>query len=419
MYFIVTHKHFVDKAVFKCYSQTEYAVFRFLRGEIMNKMSLSARCSAMFALYYRVFYPAFIMFSSYMVLSGFEADFVARMMTLYGAALIVAKPFFAAFNDKGHCRAIVFSLGAVLLFGTAFFFGSRQKTVFHAVVYAVAVSAVSCVIVETIDSWTLKLSAVYPEIEYGKVRACGSLSFAFIGLIFGTALSKFGLIAAPVAIVIFLFGFLLFAASLPDPKVESTEEKTSFFEGIKEILTDRKILRFIVFYRIGASLIDMTDIYIGVTILEKGGTTAYTGLHDFLKALIEFFVMFAVAKLISRHGTLKIMCIGMVGIFIKTAARALAPTPSLVVATCVTQAISFPLIVGSKMEYIKTNAPKGHIALVVSAVGIAYSLVNTLIINPLMALLIPQMKTRGAMLVMSVFGLVAAIGLWATQREKA
>ena len=56
--------------------------FSAFRGEIMNKMSLSARCSAMFALYYRVFYPAFIMFSSYMVLSGFEADFVAKMMTL-------------------------------------------------------------------------------------------------------------------------------------------------------------------------------------------------------------------------------------------------------------------------------------------------------------------------------------------------
>jgi len=380
-----------------------------------NKINLSAKCAMLTASYYLLIYPTIIMFSSYMVLSGFSTTKVSLLLSIFGALTICVKPIAANIIDKSHCHILAYSMIISIAIGCFVFFGAENKTMVHALIYVLMVSTASSILMEQVDSWVLKLSVTYPEIDYAKQRSSGSFSFALIGLVFGSLIAKLGIQITPYIVIVILAFFGLFCAMLPEPEAGSTK-KTSW-KDIKSLFTNKYLMWFIILYALGASVIDITDNYIGVMILEKGGTTAYTGLHDFLKAMIEFFVMFRCSKLLEKYGAQRIMIIGMFGLFIKAISASLMPTAALVVATCITQAFSFPLVIPARMEILKETVPANQLAMSISISAVITSLVVTFISNPLIGALVPSIGTSMSVCVVCCTALISAFGIMFLKKE--
>lgn len=382
-----------------------------------EKIKMTTRCSLLTASYYLLIYPTIIMFSSYMVLSGFDTTTVSILLSIFGIVTIAVKPLAATLIDKSRCHLLAYSMILSIAIGVFIFFLTEQKSFIHAFIYVLMVSTASSVLMEQVDSWVLKLSITYPEIDYAKQRSSGSFSFAMIGLVFGNLIAKVGIQITPYIVlgILFLFGWACYL--LPEPEKGQVQKRSSFTD-VKELLQNRQLVLFIIFYALGASVIDITDNYLGVIIIEKGGNPGYTGLHDFLKAMIEFFVMFGCGKLIKRFGAKKIMVFGMFGLFIKAASAAFMPTAALVVCTCICQAFSFPLVIPARMEILKQNV-KGHqLAMSISLSAVVTSLVVTFVSNPLIGFLVKKTSTSMAMMMVCFTAVISAVGIMLIKMQK-
>lgn len=375
-------------------------------------MNNTTKCSMLFASFYFLIYPTIIMFSSYMILSGFNSSQVALMLSVLGVVSIITKPLFATLIDNGYCRKTSICLCILMALGVTVFFYTKEKTIFHAVIYVVLVSALSSGLMELIDSWTTKLALEDTSIDYAQCRSIGSLSFAFVSISYGYLLTRFGLAIAPIVTYILLLFVAISALQLPDPAKPTIKENKNLINDIKTVLSNKKFIIFAIFFAIGCSLIDLTDNYIGVLILEKGGTTTHTGIYDFAKAIIEFAVMFGCTKLINKYGAKAIMVVGFIGFYIKSVSAAIMPSALLVIFTCVTQAISFPFIMPAKIKMMQDLVPADNLALAMSVVAILTSIMVSFVCSPLMQLLIPMIGTSLATVVVSVVGLVAAFGIY-------
>lgn len=380
-------------------------------------MKTSLLCAFLFGSFYMLFYPTVIMYSTYFVMSGYSSALIAMLLSLFGLVTIAGKPLAALFIDKGQCRKLMFAMEAAMAVGTALFFFAPAKDLKTAVLYVVLVSSVSGIMMEAVDAWVLKLSQEDADIDYGKARSIGSITFAFTGLIYGFLLSHWGLLVAPYTIFGLLALTALVTALLKDPAGREETSAFSFKTSLKP-LGNRKFLWFILFYALGASLIDLTDNFIAVLILEKGGTAFHTGLHDFLKASIEFLVMYSFSRLVLRFDKLSLMCFGMIGFFIKTILVAVLPQANFIVATCLTQAISFPLVIPARMLVLRDDFKDIGVALAVSLSGVATNVFMTFILNPTLSLLIERYNNSVAVGLCSILGIISAVGLYWSQKEK-
>lgn len=383
----------------------------------MKHMKLETKCNLLYAAFYLLFYPSVVMFSSYMMLLGSSSDKIAIFLSILGILTMISKPLFAVFVDKGNCKALSIILCSLVAIGTTIFFQSKQIGVIQSLIYIVLISMNTACIAEIIDSWTLKLSVEYPELDFAKHRSMGSLSYAIVSLIFGYSLSKLGIKLAPITIYVLLLVLILIILTIPNPSAKTQKKEKVKWNDIKSLLTNKQFLYFVIFFAMGCAMVDLADSYTGVLMLEKGGTTAHTGVYEFIKAGLEFIVMFGCTKLITKYGVKKILAISYFGVFIKNLLAAVCHNPTLLVITSVTQIIGFPLMMPAKMDMLKKLVEPKSLALAISISGVFTSLFVSLVCNPIISYTAPYIGTSGAIILTSFFGLISAIGTILLQKE--
>ena len=119
-----------------------------------------------------------------------------------------------------------------------------------------------------------------------------------------------------------------------------------------------------------------------------------------------------------RFDKLSLMCFGMIGFFIKTILVAVLPQANFIVATCLTQAISFPLVIPARMLVLRDDFKDIGVALAVSLSGVATNVFMTFILNPTLSLLIERYNNSVAVGLCSILGIISAVGLYWSQKEK-
>ena len=360
----------------------------------------------LFACYYSFMYPSMIMFSTYLVTLGYDASLVAVMMSVSGLVSLAVRPVLAAVIDQGRCRMITAVLVLSMAAGTAVFFFTPGRTLFHAAAYAVLVSAGSVCFMDVNDSWVLKLVKETGQVDYGRTRAFGSAAFAVTGLIYGYALSRLGIWIAPICIFALLLLLFITTRMLPDPSAVPQEKAGSNgFRGFLDVIRKRKVAAFVLCYALANATFNFTDNYIPVLILEKGGTSAVTGLNDFIMATIEFLMLRRFTEIADRIGTDRIVWLGMLGFCAKAVLVALMPSPGWIIAACLTQVISFCFMIPSRMRFIEKNVEQDEIASAMSLTSFAGSLFSTFVSNPVASQVIPRIGTANTMI---LYGLLAA-----------
>lgn len=375
-----------------------------------NDLSLGTKCSLLFASYYAFMYPTMIMYSTYLVTFGLDVSIVAVMMSISGMISLVLRPILAPVIDGGKCRTLSLIMIGCMAVGVIVFFFPGNKSFLQASVYAVLTNSVCVCFMDMNDSWVLKLVKQTCEVDYGRSRAFGSAAFAVTGLLYGYAFSKLGSRIAPVCILTLMLFLFLVTRVLPDPqKVEVVGNRRSGISNYKTLVKNRKIIAFVICYALANATFNFTDNYIPVLILQRGGSTAWTGLNDFVMATIEFLVLRRFTEIADRIGTERVVWMGMLGFCVKAVLVALMPSPVWILIACLTQVISFCLMIPSRMRFIEKNVMQDEIAVVMSLSSFASSAFSTFVSNPLASQLIPRIGTDRTMILYGCLAAVAGI----------
>ncbi|HEY2493033.1 MAG TPA: MFS transporter [Paenibacillus sp.] len=192
-------------------------------------------------------------------------------------------------------------------------------------------------------------------ISYGSIRTYGALGYGVMSLITGYLMSYFG--AYSLALLFAGIGICCFIINLRIPDAPVTAKPVTV-GGLKNFLSNRETLLFLVLVFISSVPARMNDTFLGVYIRELGGSTELVGQSFFLAAGSEIIV-FALSFWWLRPGKeLLIVSISGAFYFIRFFLSAWITDPHLLAYIQVLQLLTFPVFYSAAIQYLYRIVPE-------------------------------------------------------------
>ena len=254
--------------------------------------TVSIKCSLYYVTCYALAFIAYISFSLYMTELGYSSLLLATMLSLVSGMLLVIRFIVPRIINRAYCHKAMIVSTLASIVGAAIFFYVPGLSAIKAFFYTVLAIGGYQIQMSLSDPWVMKIMEADGDIDYGKVRSFGSISYAIAAVVYGWLLTKFGLGIAFWSVLLFEILQLVISLNIPDEKVKITaERKTSPW---KSILRKPMFMIFVGCYLFPTSIYALLDNYMPVLILEKGGNSFQAGLSSFVMASLEFiFLMFS------------------------------------------------------------------------------------------------------------------------------
>jgi len=205
--------------------------------------------------------------------------------------------------------------------------------------------------------------------SYGRQRLFGSIGFVLFSYGLGQLLTSRNLDA-----IFWLHGLLLaigcafLGLLLP---VERLPHSTNLLAGLKQLWGQPGYPNFLIMnVLMGAGAASFIG-FIGLHILELGGSEADVGLVYALNAVTEIPILFIGSAILARFRSSTLIVLGLVGFAAVYAAMALAPTPRLILAVAPVLGIVYASFWMAVVSYAAQSAPAGLRATGQSLVGAA------------------------------------------------
>ena len=226
------------------------------------------------------FLPIYLQYKG---LSGVRVGWVLAAGPL---ASILSQPFWGYMSDKHKTvqKILVICLVGFLISSILFF----QMDNFY---YILSASLLLFFFSTPIGALTDSLSQKVAQeigISFGSIRVWGSIGFALSSLIVGAILNKLGIGSTSfILLPLILFtGYLIL--KLPDAKYDSNSKVS--LKDLKLIIYNRSLMIFLLLSMFLTITQRMNDNFIGLYILELGGTESLVGLAWFMALLGEGIV---------------------------------------------------------------------------------------------------------------------------------
>lgn len=269
-----------------------------------------------------------------------------------GFVTIITQPLWGVISDRTKTIRKVMLLLIVMasIFG---FFLFDSKQFLSLVIFAMLVYF----FLMPIDPLTESLNFTVAEaqrISYGSIRTYGALGYAVLSLITGYLMSYLGL--SSVAVLFVILGIISFAIvwKMPDAPVSSTPVTK---EGLKNFLSNRKTLLFLLLCFISSVPARMNDTFLGVHIRNLGGNTEMVGQAFFLAAASEIAV-FSLSFWWLRNGKeLMVITIAAFFFFVRFFASAWISDPQWLAILQVMQMLTFPIFYTAAIQYLYSIVP--------------------------------------------------------------
>jgi len=275
---------------------------------------------------------------------------------------------------------ILFSLGPLVTVAVQPLWGyisDRFKTVKRIIIGQLTVITSLSLFVFHISSFELLLSAIFlfnvfcfPIIpltdsltlataskagrHYGKFRLWGSLGFALSALLFGFFFRSHGLEAFSLCYFILLFLCLIISFFLGDASYIGRKANAS---DIKQLLTNRRIIVFLLLTALLSSSNRANDSFMGIFIRQMGGGSEIVGYAWTVAALSEVPVMIICGSLFARFSELRLLSAAALVFFIRWALFFTVTDPRLVVPIQLVHGVSFGLLFLCSVSYITRMVP--------------------------------------------------------------
>ena len=297
------------------------------------------------------FYVTFFMV--YLERKGLSGTQIGWLNSIPPLVALFGNPFWSTLADRFRMHRQISSFMAFVAGGvTLFFLITNQFWVMMLLVILLYFHREP--LISFIDSAAMDLSAK-SGMEFGRLRVWGSIGFIAASYGLGQLLTN-----TPIEIMFWLqAGFLsLGVAGLALTMPIRKQIKPNIWKGITFLLSQRQTAMFLlsnVLFGIGISSV----LFMGLHILEIGGTNAQVGLFFAAKAILEVPMMLLGGKFYKKHGNRLLVTIGLLGQAIILGGMALANTPIQLILIISTMGIAFAIYRIPVVSFANEIAPEG------------------------------------------------------------
>jgi len=288
----------------------------------------------------------------YLAEQGLKPGQIGLIVGTGGFVTIITQPLWGMISDKSK------TIRKVLLLLMAFssiigYFLYDSSSYFSLVVFAMLLYFFLMPVDPLLESFNFTI-AEKEKISYGSIRTYGALGYAVVSLFTGFTMSYFGAHSLAILFVAIAAISFLVLWKMPDAPVSG---KPLTIKSLKHFLSNKETLLFLALVFICSIPARMNDTFLGVYILELGGSTALVGQAWFLAGSSEI-VVFALSFWWLRKGKeLMIITIATTFYFIRFFLSAWIVDPHILAYLQIMQLLTFPIFYTAAIQYLYRIVP--------------------------------------------------------------
>ncbi len=288
---------------------------------------------------------------------GFSSVEIGWLLAIASVASIIAQPFCAYLSDKYKSikGTLIVCLGCVVLMACILF----QVQSFAVIALLLFIFFCFFSPINPLGESLAQKTAMKENVSFGKIRVWGSLGFAITALVSGYILAAIGIenILYPFLLVITLT--LLISFKLSD--VNTTDKKATIIDALK-MGTDRKFLCFLIFSLLITTTHRTNDHFMGIYIVELGGSESLIGWAIFIGVITESLVFVFGWLWFRRFHELTFIMIGGALYSFRWIGMALIGSPESILFLQLLHGASFGVFYLSAFQYVTKILPKNLLA---------------------------------------------------------
>ncbi|CAM3741932.1 MFS transporter [Alkalicoccus chagannorensis] len=284
---------------------------------------------------------------------GLTGTEIGILMAVGPAASILSQPFWGFVSDKWKTvkKILVLCLSGALAAGFVLFqmeeFAFLILTMFIFFGFLSPGGGLG-------DSLSQKI-AMERGVSFGSIRMWGSLGFGSASLAGGYILDWIGIGHIFAVFAVFLTTAILFSMTAPDSRPSA---KPVHLSGALKLLRNPQLLLFLAFI-VSISLTHrMNDAFIGLYIVELGGSESVIGMAWFIGVTAEAAMFALSAYWMSRFHPLTLIAAAGAVYVLRWGLFTLAETPAMILAVQATHGIAFAVFYLTAFQFIGRLVPK-------------------------------------------------------------
>jgi PPP family 3-phenylpropionic acid transporter len=266
---------------------------------------------------------------------------------------MLAGPLWGWVSDRFSITRPLFIFAAATGIGLTYLL-STTVSFFWILVLTVLGSFFTSPLSTLLDSTTLVLLGERRDL-YGQQRLWGSAGYILTSYFFGQFLQVYGMhwIFAGYIVIMGLYLVVSFGLPLQRPKAAVS----SIDKGIFQLLKQRSWALFTGSTIFMAIAMNSIIAFLGIYMVQLGGTPGLVGIVGALGALIEIPFMYAGSWLIRRFGSRTILMISYVGYILRLVVYAVMRVPSWALFGAATNGVSYSFMQTSSVAFVDEITP--------------------------------------------------------------
>jgi PPP family 3-phenylpropionic acid transporter len=308
--------------------------------------------------FYFLFYAGavatFNYFALYFQQAGIPGVQIGILMGTASLVGIFAGPMWSGLADASHRHRLVLSIALIGNVIAIFLF-----PFYHSLLPFLLLMIISSIfggpIVSMADNATMAMLGEEKEM-YGRVRVGGTIGWGVAAPIIGAVVARYGMRWNFSIYAVLLLMALVIAQQLHFGR---RMNRGPFFDGVRELLTDRKWIVFLTIVFIAGSGSAVVTNYLFIYLQKIGTNPAWMGWALTTATIAEFPAMLVAHRLLKRLGPHGLLTIGLAATALRCGLYGLVSTPWLAVLIQLMQFFTYPMLLVAGVSYANENAPPG------------------------------------------------------------
>ena len=209
------------------------------------------------------------------------------------------------------------------------------------------------------ESWLSKLNCTKLGVNFGAVRARGSLSYAITAAIYGRLYDAFGTISLPVTMAIICVVLVPVAMICPNPQISEKQQKDDKLSvTFKKLMQNKRFVLLVVCYTLAVLPSGASNIYYALHIRQLGGSAGDVGLAMLILAGSEALIMTSYKKLEAKFGIEKLLIFSFFMYGVKALCIGFSDTVPTAIMAAATQGLCFAISLPGVQSYVDKICPR-------------------------------------------------------------
>ncbi len=289
---------------------------------------------------------------------GVDLAAIGLLSALWAGASLFASPLWGSVTDRFPRSRLVLPAAALLAAcGAALL---SQAAIVVTIALAVVVVAMSTAgITPMLDARTLDILGD-DRVEYGRIRAWGSISFVVSTFLVGLLVRAVGTEALFLAWIPLLLATALIALWLP--RSRRTSAAGSIWSGASRVVRSPGMAPFLVAAFLLWASVQAVSSFLSVRLYDLGAGAEVVGAAWIVGSVVEVPIMFAFPRLAARFGAHRLLVVGACFFALRAALYAVGGSPAALVLGGIPEGLGYGLFFVASVGYVAELAPRGRVA---------------------------------------------------------